>query len=582
VATPDQIRRRGRWSLILGTLLAALTVGAVMAYADNLKNDVTAGGNDTFTAGGSTTIDYWIQAIGSCDAADGSSATVAINVPAGVAATPSSLVFTACNTSSEGSPTNTKSVVFSSSTPGTYGVTASVTDSTGSYNTSPAAFTIHVLAAPVTNTPPSVSVTGVVDGASYDIGSVPSAGCSVTDAEDGNSSFAATLSPISGPYAADGIGNQTASCSYTDAGGLTDSDSATYAIVDPSAPSIGYVLNPATPDGTNGWYVGDVTLTWAVTEDESPSSLVTNGCVDQSVTADQGATTYSCSATSAGGSAGPVDVTVKRDATKPTISGSASPAANGNGWNNTDVTVSFTCNDNLSGVASCGPNTTLSAEGSGQSVTGTAVDDAGNSDSATVSGINIDKINPDVSLVGGPADGASYFFGSVPTAPTCSASDGLSGIDGSCSVSGYGTTVGTHTVTAGAADKAGNSSSESHTYTVLAWTLTGFYQPVDMGGVFNSVKAGATVPLKFEIFAGSTELTEVADVASLKYGAVACDATAPSDDIETTATGGTSLRYDTTAGQFVYNWKSPATKGCYSLTMKTLDGSLLSAYFKLK
>ena len=34
MATLEQIRRRGRWSLIVGTLLAALTIGAVMAYAD--------------------------------------------------------------------------------------------------------------------------------------------------------------------------------------------------------------------------------------------------------------------------------------------------------------------------------------------------------------------------------------------------------------------------------------------------------------------------------------------------------------------------------------------------------------------
>ena len=33
MATPKQFRRRGRWSLIIGTLLAALTFGAVMAFA---------------------------------------------------------------------------------------------------------------------------------------------------------------------------------------------------------------------------------------------------------------------------------------------------------------------------------------------------------------------------------------------------------------------------------------------------------------------------------------------------------------------------------------------------------------------
>jgi hypothetical protein len=485
----------------------------------------------------------------------------------------------------------------------------------------------------------------------------------VTDTEDGNSSFPATLSAITGPYASDGIGLQTASCSYTDAGGLTASDSETYGIVDPSAPTIGYTLAPASPDGNNGWYTSDVTLAWSVSEPQSPNSLAKTGCVNQNITADQDETTYSCSATSAGGSAGPTSVSIKRDATDPSITGAASSAPNGNGWYKTPVTVAFACDDNLSGVVACadpvsllegagqsatggaedaagntasdtvsginvdltaptahataspGPNTNgwnngnvtvsftgtdglslidfcslpvvLSSEAAGQSASGTCTDKAGNeSDPATASGINIDKTDPSVSLVGGPADGASYYFGSVPAAPTCSASDALSGLDGACSVNGYATTVGSHTVTATATDKAGNDNSVSHTYTVLAWTLKGFYQPVDMGNtVVNTVKGGATVPLKFEIFAGSTELTDTANVASLTQQVVNCTSFAGDavDEIETTATGGTSLRYDTTAGQFIYNWKTPAQAGkCYVIRMTTDDLSLLSAQFKLK
>ena len=352
---------------------------------------------------------------------------------------------------------------------------------------------------------------------------------------------------------------------------------------DTTPPDISYVLDPASPDGNNGWYASDVTLTWTVTEDESPDSLVKTGCVDQSITVDQAETTYSCSATSDGGSADQVDVKIKRDATKPSISGSASPVANSNGWNNTDVAVSFTCGDNLSGVASCGPNATLSSEGAGQSVTGTAVDNAGNSDSASVSNINIDKTDPDVSLVGGPAGGASYYFGSVPAAPTCSASDALSGLDGACGVSGYSTAVGEHTVIATATDNADNEGSDGATYTVLAWTLSGFYQPVDMSGVWNTVKNGSTVPLKFEIFAGSTELTDTSLVNQpLKATQTPCSG-GTTDDVELLSSGSTTLRYDSTAGQFIYNWQTPKKAGyCYVVTVTTADGSAISASFKLK
>ncbi|MEI7867182.1 MAG: PxKF domain-containing protein [Candidatus Methylumidiphilus sp.] len=86
-------------------------------------------------------------------------------------------------------------------------------------------------------------------------------------------------------------------------------------------------------------------------------------------------------------------------------------------------------------------------------------------------------------------------------------------------------------------------------------------------------------------FAGSIELTDVASIKSLTYAQTMCGVGAITDDIETLtlATGGTSLRYDTTAGQYVYNWKTPSIAGkCYRVTMMTQDGSSLVAYFKLK
>ena len=97
------------------------------------------------------------------------------------------------------------------------------------------------------------------------------------------------------------------------------------------------------------------------------------------------------------------------------------------------------------------------------------------------------------------------------------------------------------------------------------------------------MKGSSTVPLKFEVFAGATELTDVSSVRSLRAGEVACDATAPVDDLEASATGGTTLRYDTTAGQFVYNWQTPKQPGtCYSIAVTTQDGSSLVAFFRLK
>jgi len=114
-------------------------------------------------------------------------------------------------------------------------------------------------------------------------------------------------------------------------------------------------------------------------------------------------------------------------------------------------------------------------------------------------------------------------------------------------------------------------------------TVLGFYHPVDMGGVLNTVKNGATVPLKFEVFEGATELTDTSVVESLTLTQVACTTGLPSDAIEITATGGTSLRYDTTAGQFVYNWQTPKMGNtCWDVTLTVVDGSSITAHFKLR
>lgn len=122
------------------------------------------------------------------------------------------------------------------------------------------------------------------------------------------------------------------------------------------------------------------------------------------------------------------------------------------------------------------------------------------------------------------------------------------------------------------------------TVKINAWNLSGFYQPVDMNGVLNTVKNGSTVPLKFNVYAGTTERTDVAAISKFAAVKIGCQSLTE-DLIEETvaATGGTVLRYDATGGQFIYNWQTPKAPGvCYKVTMTTLDGSSISALFKLK
>ena len=114
------------------------------------------------------------------------------------------------------------------------------------------------------------------------------------------------------------------------------------------------------------------------------------------------------------------------------------------------------------------------------------------------------------------------------------------------------------------------------TFTINAWTITGFYQPVDMPPVVNTVKGGSTVPLKFNIYAGNMERTSVSDVqgGTCQLFQTNCSG-GPEDPIgDLPNTGGTALRYDTTGHQFIQNWQTPkGANQCYVVRMTAIDGS---------
>lgn len=405
MATPTQIKQRGRFSLVLAALLAFVAFAAG-ASADDIANtldptvDAVAEVLPLVEGGpGGTTKLYVVPRNGDgkngCNLTGSTtlSVSVASSNPSVATVSPSSITFTDCVSAADG-PTLT--VTPQSQGSATIALSQTGNTTGGTFVLTTASFTVNV--SPPPNTSPQIAITGVTGGVSYVKGAVPVASCEVSDVEDGDSSFPATLSAIAGPHAADDIGSQTASCSYTDGGGLTASASETYGIVDPSAPSIDYTV--VGPLGDNGWYVGGVDLTWQVGEPDSPSSLATTGCVDQTITADQGATDYSCSATSAGGSAGPVDVAIKRDASAPTVSGAPALSPNADAWYDDDVIVAWTCSDNgPSGLAdTCPATTTIGGEGRNLTATlGPIRDQAGNSTtSVSAPPVNVDRTAPNV------------------------------------------------------------------------------------------------------------------------------------------------------------------------------------------
>jgi hypothetical protein len=149
---------------------------------------------------------------------------------------------------------------------------------------------------------------------------------------------------------------------------------------DTTPPEISYELDPASPDGDNGWYVSDVVVSWEVSDNESAISY-SNGCDPTTIATDTTGTTLTCTATSAGGTSSE-SVMIKRDATAPTPSPFVSPDTvllNGS------ATASLDASDATSGVASSGCDPVDTSSVGSHTVQCSATDYAGNTATASAS-----------------------------------------------------------------------------------------------------------------------------------------------------------------------------------------------------
>jgi hypothetical protein len=138
----------------------------------------------------------------------------------------------------------------------------------------------------------------------------------------------------------------------------------------------------------------------------------------------------------------------------PIISASLSPSPNSAGWNNSSVTVSFSCSDKTSGVAFCPSPVSLTTEGANQIISGTVKDLAGNTATASVT-VNLDMTPPVISGAISPApDAAGWNSSAVTVNFLCS--DALSGMASCSSPVALTTEGGGQVVTGTATDVAGN------------------------------------------------------------------------------------------------------------------------------
>ena len=262
------------------------------------------------------------------------------------------------------------------------------------------------------------------------------------------------------------------------------------------------------------------------------------------------------------------------------------PVAGSGGWFKDTVTVSYggSTDPDLadtsagSGVAGYSASETFTTSGT-HGYSGTATDGAGNESTTTTGDVMVDATAPSLSVTcpTGPA-----ILGSSQPA-TVAASDGHSGLvsDPSGTVALDTATVGSKTKSVTVEDKVGHSKTESCTYSVV-YDWSGFFQPIDNNGVYNVVNAGRTIPAKFSL--GGNQGLNIMAAGSPSSIQVACPAGALSDTVEETSTATVSgLKYDATADQYIYNWKTLTsyTGTCRKFTVKLVDGTEHTALFKL-
>jgi hypothetical protein len=285
--------------------------------------------------------------------------------------------------------------------------------------------------------------------------------------------------------------------------------------VDTTPPSI--TANILGTAGSNGWYASDVTLSWNVIDGESPIES-SSGCATQSVTSDTAGITFTCTATSAGGTASN-SITVKRDTAPPMIA-CGSPDGQ---WHGSDVSIACAANDGGSGLANpATANFALTTAVPAGTETANAstgffkvCDVAGNCASAgPISGNMIDKKAPAIALTT-PANGAVYSGNQTVTA-SYSCSDGGSGVAKCAGTVANGAKIDTtpdgistsKSFTVNSVDKAGNAVSQLSNYVISCHYVAIGISPSTVkrpsiitvtADVMSCTKSSQSISVKFEL-----------------------------------------------------------------------------------
>ncbi len=250
--------------------------------------------------------------------------------------------------------------------------------------------------------------------------------------------------------------------------------------------------------GNDDWYTSDVDVSWSVNDPESSVSSST-GCDSTSVTADTLGVTFTCTATSGGGSSSQ-SVTVKRDATAPFVScGSADGA-----WHSLDVSVACTGSDSVSQLANAGDasfslTTSIPAGAeTANAATGSrnVFDRAGNFATAgPLNGNKVDKKAPTITITA-PASALYLLNQSIAANFTClEGGAGVATCDGTAPNGGNIDTasVGSKAFTVSATDNVGNSASPQSVSYNVGFSIRVLFDHT------KAAKSGSVIPIKLQL-----------------------------------------------------------------------------------
>ncbi|NTY01410.1 PxKF domain-containing protein [Deinococcus sp. JMULE3] len=422
---------------------------------------------------------------------------------------------------------------------GTTPVSASVTDRAGNSATS------NVVNVQIDKTAPVASVqatTAPVNGwYRTDVA------FAVTGTDAGGSGVASCTTPAT--LTTDATGYRAQGTCTDHAGNVSEVAQSVPVNRDTVAPTL-----TVTPDGTPsafGWYRTDVTFTVAGNDERSGVSSCT-----QPATLSTEQAGYQAKATctdNAGNTSAEVSsVAVNLDKTAPTFTRVVTPGPNADGWNNTDVTLDYTCADTLSGLdGACPADSTLTASADVAALT--VADQAGNTASLAALSVKIDKVKPTITAVPDRAANSAGWY-AAPVTVSFACTDDLSGVKTCTAPSTVGQTdADGQTVTGTASDKAGNTETTSLTVKVDATAPTISAATFDVNG--NPISANAngwfkqTVIVKFtcaDALSGVSTCPAPVTVGETALGGQTVTGSA-SDQAGNSASTGLNVKVDLTA-----------------------------------